>query len=303
MRDNHNIRPVVGLGQASLDFLGRAPYFPEADTKCELSGLTVQGGGPVATALVTLSRLGRPTRMIGAVGDDLFGRLIREGLAAEGVDVSGLLTASGASSQTAFIAVEPSGARTIFWLRGPSFDIPGPGVLDQAAALHLDGLPPGPAMKAAREARVRGIPVFFDAGALRETSIQLCALTDYLICSERFFRDFHQGPDLGEGLQRLHALGPRQVVATFGAEGSRGYDGVREHFQPAYPVRAVDTTGAGDVYHGAYIHGVLSGWDLAGCMRFASAAAALKCEKPGGRTGIPDSARLREFMGADFPGD
>ncbi|MBU2547461.1 MAG: sugar kinase [Proteobacteria bacterium] len=305
--DAASTRFVLGLGQASLDYLGLAPVYPERDAKCELDRLEVQGGGPVATALVTLSRLGLSTAFIGAVGDDLAGRAIRAGLIEEGVDVSGLSMVPGGTSQLAFIAVERySGSRTIFWHRGRGTEL-GVGQVDleavgRARLLHLDGLMHEASMVAARRAREAGIPVVFDAGTLRDGSLDLAARTDCLICSERFFRAFHPRGDVEAGLVGLRELGPTRVVATFGARGSVGFDGRIFHHQPVLEVRVLDTTGAGDVYHGAFIYGLLAGWDLAGCMRFASATAALKCEKMGGRAGIPDLETVRRFMGPGFPG-
>lgn len=301
-------RPVVGLGQASIDYLGVISDYPAPDSKCELASLSIQGGGPAATAMATLTRLGRPAAFIGAVGDDDFGRYIVESLIQEGVDVSNLVVVPGGTSQAAFIAVEPAtGRRTIFWHRGRETDLSADRVnfevIRRAAFFHTDGLKTAASLAAARTAREAGVPVMLDAGTLRDGYLDLAGLTDYLICSERFLEAFHPDPDPAAGLARLMELGPRQAVVTLGSRGSLGFDGKHVHRQPAYPVRAVDTTGAGDVYHGAYIHGILAGWDMAACMRFASAAAALKCEAVGGRTGIPDLNRIRTFMGHDFPGD
>ena len=297
---------VIGLGQATLDILGAIASFPVPDSKCELSNLTIQGGGPTATALVTLSRLGIRTAMVGLVGDDDFGPAIRDGLAEEGVDVSRLETVVGGRSQVAFIAVEPSsGQRTIFWHPGLKTDLDPAGVdlsfITRASILHLDGLKLPASLVAARAARQAGAPVVFDAGTLREGYLDLVSLTDYLICSERFFKAFNHGVDIESGLSRLLALGPRQVVVTMGSGGSYGFDGRTFHHQPARRVEVVDTTGAGDVYHGAYIFGILKNWAMPACMAFAAATAALKCRQIGGRAGIPNLARIRELMGAEYP--
>lgn len=307
MNYNKSKIQVVGLGQASIDYLGLVPAYPKPDTKCEFTDLVIQGGGPAATAMVALSRLGVPAAFIGAVGDDDFGRFIREGLVREGVDISGLITAARGKSQFAFIAVEPGqGRRTIFWQRGLGIDLPLEKIdLDMVArarVLHVDGLDLEASLAAARVARAAGRLIVFDAGTLRRGSLDLAALTDYLICSENFFRAFHSSGGLEQGLKRLWALGLRQAIVTLGLAGSAGFDGETFHRQAAHQVRVVDTTGAGDVYHGAYIYGILAGWDMVACMRFASAAAALKCERVGGRTGIPNLSRLREFLGPDFPG-
>jgi sulfofructose kinase len=295
---------VVGLGQACLDIIGLIPTFPLPDEKCEISDMTVQGGGPVATALVTLSRLGVATALIGFVGDDWCGPLIRQGLDSEGVDTEHLRVLKGGNSQAAFIAVNPhAGDRTIFWRRGSgtesALEEEEQRVIQLGRFLHLDGLRLDASLAAADTARQARIPVMLDAGTMREGYLELISLTDYLICSETFFRTFQPDGDFARGLEKLMALGPRQVVVTLGVRGSRGFDGQRIHVQPAFPVKAVDTTGAGDVYHGAYIFSLLNGWSMVECMLFASATAAIKCTETGGRTGIPSLEQVMGFLGED----
>ena len=292
---------VVGLGQCALDIMGAAGEYPPLDAKCELSELVVQGGGPAATAMVALSRLGIHTAFIGAAGDDEFGLRIKTELMDEGVDVRRLIIVPGGLSQTAFIFIhEPTGARTIFWNRGKDGerelvdeDLE---LIESAELLHLDGLKVNASLKAAQTAHKAGVPVVMDAGALRPGYLEVASLVDYLIVSEKFMADFHPGPDHEAGLVRLKDLGPGHVVVTLGDRGSLGFDGAEYHRQPAFEVKAVDTTGAGDVYHGGYIYGILSGWDMPACMRFASALAALKCRAVGGRTAIPGLDEVLGFL-------
>ena len=134
---------VVGVGQCSFDILGRLPSFPEPDQKSELDELKYQGGGPVATALVTLARLGVSTTFYGRIGNDAAGRQIQAGLLEEHVDCQGLLVEVGASSQTAFIAVDDAGQRNIFCHRGTATPLMASEVdarlIRQAQVLHLDG--------------------------------------------------------------------------------------------------------------------------------------------------------------------
>jgi len=294
------------MSQATVDYLGSVPAFPAPDTKCDLTGVTIQGGGPAATALASLARWGVRASFIGVVGGDEFGRTILEGLRKEGVDVSRVTVAPGGSSTFSFILVEEKSAqRTIFCFRGRGIQLtPDQVALDlvhRASVLLVDAYDLPACLAAAQAAKRKGVPVVCDAGTLREDSLKLIALVDHAVCSEVFFRSFYVGDDLEEGLARLNALGPKAVVVTLGSRGSLGYDGRAFHEQPAFPVTAVDTTGAGDVYHGAYIYGLLAGWDLAGRMAFASAAAALKCEHLGGRSGIPGLERLQAFMGGAWP--
>ena len=297
---------VVGLGQACVDFLGRVPSFPQEDGKMELLDLHKQCGGPASTALVTLSRLGVACSFLGSISDDPFGADIVQGLTTEGVDSSCLKVLPGYSSQFAFIAISrTSGNRTIFWHRGTVPHLTKDQVdlspFTGAEILHLDGLMIEASLEAARQARAGGLKVVLDAGTMREGSLELASSVDVLIASARF-----ADPLVGSGerpekaLEALCRLGPKVVVMTLGPKGSLGWDGGDQLLVKPFPVQAVDTTGAGDVYHGGYIYGLLQGWSMAECMRFASAVAALKCREVGARKGIPDLSQVTEFM-QSFP--
>lgn len=295
---------VVGLGQACVDFLGRIPVYPREDGKVELLDLHRQCGGPASTALVALSRLGVPCSFLGSVSDDPFGKEIVQALNHEGVDASFLNILPGYSSQYAFIAIsKESGNRTIFWHRGTVPHLTKDRVdlspFTRAEILHLDGLMIEASLEAVKQARSRGLIVVLDAGTLREGSVELASMVDVLIASARF-----ADPLVGAGakpekaLEALSALGPKTVVMTLGQGGSLGWDGDAPLRQEAFPVTAVDTTGAGDVYHGAYIYGLLQGWVMKACMRFASAVAAMKCREVGARKGIPRLNEVQAFMGS-----
>lgn len=283
---------VIGLGQACVDYICPAPYYPKEDGKVKLAQLYVKCGGPVATALVTLARLGVKTSFIGAVSDDMFGRIIVENFKKEKVDISHIKITKGHRSQFAFICVTGAGKRSIFWIPG-SFPEIDPREIDlsifpHAKVLHVDELMPGASIEAARQAKKMGIDVVIDADSIKEGTDKLFSLVDVLIVPE-YLATQMEG-DLGKEkiLKRLKLLGPRQVIITCGEKGSIGYDGKEMIRQSAFRVDAVDTTGAGDVYHGAYIYGMLKGWDMKKSMKFASICAALKCREFGAQAGIPD---------------
>jgi ribokinase len=290
---------VVGLGQASLDFLGKIRAFPLEDEKSELLELDKQCGGPASTALVTLARLGIGTSFLGSVSDDFFGQEIVKGLEEEGVDFSSLAIRPGYTSQFAFIAVNPASAkRTIFWHRGTVPPLKAEEVVlspfRKARVLHVDGLMIHASIQAARQAREMGWTVVMDGGTLREGTLDLVSLVDILIVSERFAAGLSDS--FGKALEAMVGMGPRTAVVTLGPGGSIGSEGGRVHRQDAFPVEAVDTTGAGDVYHGGYIYGVLQGWAMEECMRFASAVSAMKCRRVGARDGIPHLDEVMAFM-------
>ncbi len=293
---------IIGLGQACVDCLGRLTAYPEEDGKVELIDLRIQCGGPASTALVTLSRLGIRTSFLGSISDDAWGIEIVKGLKGEKVDYSFLKITPGYTSQFAFIAItEGGGNRTIFWHRGSVPHLKAADVdlspFPKAEILHMDGLMIEACQEAARQAKERGIKVVLDAGTMREGSLELASMVDVLIASEGFAE-----PLMGEGappkevLEYLRQLGPKEVIITRGTKGSMGVSGEEIIVQDAFKVTAKDTTGAGDVYHGAYIYGLLKGWDMRGCIRFASGAAALKCREVGAREGIPHLAEVERFL-------
>lgn len=291
---------VIGLGQASFDFLGHLSRYPQEDQKSQLNELVTGCGGPAATAMVTLSRLGVPTSFIGTVGDDRFGLEIIRFLETQKVDVSFLRSIPGCTSQLAFIAVASVGSRTIFWHPG-SASPPEPSEIDLspftcARVLHLDGLKIEASIAAAQQAKSMGMTVVLDAGTFRERTSHLLPLVDILIASERFAEPLVGNASESEALKALAAFGSAQVVITQGARGSVGYDGSEIIYQQAFNVNAVDTTGAGDVYHGAYIYRFLEGADIAGCMEFASAAAAYKCTVSGNLKGVPHLDQVLGIM-------
>jgi sulfofructose kinase len=294
---------VVGLGQACVDYLGPVPHYPHEDQKVELLELHQQCGGPASTALVTLSRLGVKTAFLGSVSDDAFGTEILTGLQTEKIESHFLKVTPGYTSQFAFIAISrPGGQRTIFWHRGSVPRLRSEDVdlspFTKARILHLDGLMVEASLEAARQAKAMGLTVVMDGGTMREGTRELLSLIDVLIASERFAKPLVGPSDPPEkSLQALRAFGPRAVIVTLGPGGSIGQSAARETaFQKAFPVAAADTTGAGDVYHGAYIYGMLQGWRMPRCMRFASAASALKCQAVGAQRGIPGLAEINALM-------
>lgn len=283
---------VYGLGQCSLDYIGCINSYPPPDNKCEFSGLTVQGGGPVATALAALSRWGIACAFAGVIGDDRFGEQIRDSLEAETIDLRGLLVRPGCESQFAFIVAEPSaGRRTIFWQR-PTGPPPVPEELDwdlicRTKVFLTDGLFQDAALAGARAAREAGVPVVVDAGSLREGMLDLARLSDFFIASSSFARSLLGKEDPEAACREMAALGPGMAGVTLGKEGYVALDRGRLIRRPAYPVAAVDTTGCGDVFHAGFIYGVLQGWTVDQCLDWGAWAASRVALKLGGRAGIP----------------
>ena len=283
---------VFGLGQCSLDHLIEIDAWPQSDSKCEFGELAVLGGGPVATALVALSRWGVASTFAGVIGDDDYGRAIRDSLEREAVELAGLVVRRGAGSQVAFIAVERGrGARTVFWRR-PTGTALAPQELDlerlrRAEVLHTDGLMIEAALAAAHAARAAGVKVVVDAGTLREGMLELARLSDVFVVAEGFAHSLVGADDPLAACAALAALGPRLVGVTLGERGYVAREGERIVRGRAHPVEARDTTGCGDVFHAGLIFGVLEGWSLERTLDFAAWAASRVATRLGGRAGIP----------------
>ncbi len=295
---------VVGIGQACFDCLGQIPYFPDEDSKIELMNLHMQCGGPVASALTVLSRFGISTSFIGSISNDYFGIEIQNSLRNESIDTTMLKVTPGFISQFAFISINKrNGNRNIFWKRSSApaltpdeIDL---GPFENAKYLHLDGLMIDASIEAAKQAKRMGIKVVIDAGTLREGFLDLIPLADILITSEKF-ADAISGKKIfspDSALEKIKKLSnAHTIVITRGSKGSIGTSNDNIHIQPAFPVEAVDTTGAGDVFHGAYIYGLIQEWDMPSCMRYASAVSAIKCKNIGVKNALPTHEKVKKYI-------
>ena len=291
---------VVGLGYCAVDYLGIVPRYPGLDEKVRLTEFARQGGGLVATAMAAVGRLGGRTSYIGKVGDDDFGRFTIAELQKDGVDTTPVVIQPGASTQFAFIAVDQAtGKRTIFWTTSGIMLEPEEIRREDVIAgkvLQVDAHYPLAAIRATAWANEAGIPVVMDAGTLREGSHELAERTDYLITSALFAKQF-TGEDDPEKAARAMFTGRRKLsVVTMGDKGCVCVTEEGAFHQPAFEVEVVDTTGAGDVFHGAFSFGLAKGWPVREIIEFASAVAALKCTKLGGRAGIPTYQQTLDFI-------
>jgi sulfofructose kinase len=299
MSDSQKKIQVFGLGQCCLDYIGKVKEYPAPDAKCEFTDLVVQGGGPVATALVALARWRVCCAFAGVVGDDRFGGLIKDSLDREGIDTTGLLVRRGFASQFAFIVAEPGvGRRTIFWRRptGPSLkpeEING-SLLEKAEVLHIDGHFGETTFAACSRAKKAGLKIVADADTFHEGMLEVARWSDYFIASETFAASVAGEGKPVEACRRIADLGPRVAAVTRGARGYVALDGGKVIQRPAFPVEAIDTTGCGDVFHAGFIYGLIRRWSHEKSFDFAAWAAARVSLQMGGRNGIPSLAEIEE---------
>jgi sugar/nucleoside kinase (ribokinase family) len=250
--------------------------------------------------MVACQSWGLRTRYIGKVGDDSAAALHRAEFARLGVEAH-LLTAPGCPSQQAFILVDDAGERTVLWKRDDRLALQ-PADLQQnwireARALHLDGHDTAAATTAATWAREANVPVIADLDELYPGVDSLLPVVDYLITSRDIPSRISNESDLRKSLAAVHdKYNTRLAAATLGPEGVLAYDGTQFHYAPAFRVQTVDTTGAGDIFHAAFIYGLLQGWPLPRQLEFACAAAALNCTGVGARGHIAPIAEIEHLI-------
>ena len=275
-----------------MDTICVVPRFPEPNRKIPIRQVRVEPGGQVATALVTCTRLGLTARYIGSVGNDDWGRAQLESLRAEDLELD-VREVEGASSQMAVILlVEGVGERTILWNRDRRLGYPVEQLRRESIVssriLHIDGCDSAAALQAARWAREAHIPIVIDIDEVYDDSThELLRLVDYLIASSDFAEDPRALAD---------RYGCPVVGITRGAQGALFIDRGRVVESKAFQVPVADTTGAGDVFHGAFIYGLVQRWSLDDVIRFSHAVAAMKCMQIGARRGIPTLPQVREFL-------
>jgi sulfofructose kinase len=295
---------VVGLGYCSYDILAIVPEMPRFDTAwgVHLAELAYDGGGPVGTALATLSRLGAEAGYVGTLGDDREGRWLQELFVREGVDVSRLRMSPEVRTNTCLLLIEQAtGRRAILCYPGVEPDSLVPDDTDRATiqsakVLHLDGQFLPAAIQAAGWAQAAGVKVCFDGNHPRPGLDQLLPLVDWLIVAETFPQAYTGEASAERAAQLLLSLGPELLVTTHGQRGCESWVGTEHIRMPSFSVRAVDTTGAGDAFHGAFIYAMLQGWDLERSATFANAVAAINCRTLGGRRGLPTLAEVESFL-------
>jgi len=292
---------ILVLGYNAYDVTVSLAEPPPPDAKLEVPHMRLGGGGPGATAAVALARLGVRVRLATPLADDPAGRLQRDELVTAGIDLSACPAAAGAATPLAVILVDPrDGSRSILWSRGDLPPLPVPddadGLLGAADLLYVDGHESAAATACAVAARRRGVPVVMDAGTARGGTRELAAACTDVISSTVFAPVLTGCHEPAGALGGLRELGPERVAMTFGAEGVLALDRDGIFAVPAYEVEAVDTTGAGDVFHAGYAFARVTGRDFAAALRFGAATAALKCRAWGGRGGLPSPAEVEDLV-------
>ena len=296
---------LIGFGDPYLDLVIKLDKLPKTNTSCQINDYGFQGGGNVPTACVAAARLGLKTSLIGCVGDDLFGRVGLADLQYNNVDTSKMSVQKGKKSNFCICVTESEIDGKEFISKPGNFSDITIEELDvdffkSTKMMHVALITPAVA-KACDIVHEAGGKISVDANYYRPYTYDYYDKIDIFIGSEMYYNSFCEDKKLNpanfkENMQKLKNLGPEIVIFTFGSDGCRGvYED--EYFEiPAIPVEVVDTTGAGDVFHGAFDYFYLQGNNPEECARYSTGVSAIKCTRPGGRSGIPTLNVLERFL-------
>lgn len=290
------------VGHLSLDHVFEIERFSTVPSdKTPARAYRPVSGGMSANAAIAAARLGAQVRFFGAVGDDEAGRFALARLAAEGITTAGVQRVTGGATSVSAVVVDAEGNRKIFNHRGNALTLAGP--LDTAALAGADFILSDPRWAAGAEAALRwakehGVPAMFDGDIAPADDLQrLGGLAAWAVFSAPGLALLAPGQSRDDGLAALLAAGARHAVVTDSEQGLwwRSAEGSAGHLA-AFPVSAMDTTGAGDVFHAGLAVALAEGRPVREALRFGAAAAALKCARPGGIAGAPTRAEVEALL-------
>jgi sulfofructose kinase len=296
---------VLGLGVSTIDILSIVEHFPSQREVQRATDMTIQGGGPVATALVTLARLGATAAMIDNVGNDWRGNMIVEEFHKERVLTDYIRFIEGHTSSTACILVsKENGTRAVVYFPGTVPELAAGDIdrriIESARILHVNGRHPDACMQAIKWARQANVMISFDGGAnrYRPELKMIVPFTDICIVAKDFAERYTEQTKMDKAAKVLLDSGPELVVITDGLSGSWIFSKKEQSFfQKAYPFpRTIDSTGCGDSYHGAFLYGIIHSFPLIKTAAMASAVAAMNSQFLGGRRGLPTPDQVELFL-------
>lgn len=287
---------VLVIGVAVADFVFGVETLPDRAAKYRAKRAEVVGGGCGANAAVAIARLGGTARLAARLGDDAIGEMIVADLTAERVDTGLVQRTPGARSSYSSVYVDAKGERQIMNFRGEGLteDIGWLANAPRPAAVLADTRWTGGAARALELAREWQVPGVVDAEAPMD--MEVLDRASHVAFSRDGLMSFVGEAELAEALTRAARRLPGWVCVTDGAAGTLYADGGRIAHAPAYPVEVRDTLGAGDIWHGAFALALAERQDEPRAVRFANAAAALKCTTFGGRKGCPGRAAVEELI-------
>ena len=293
---------VVGVGLNATDTLILAPRMPAFGGKAPYDQEVISPGGQVASALVACTALGLRAKYIGTIGDDEGGRIQWESLQSTGINLDHVQRRKGCPNQSAYIVIDrSSGERTVLWNRSDKLTLDAAEITEdmitRGRLLHIDGHDTAAVARAAAIARSHGIPVTVDVDTIYHGFDKVLTNVDYLVAASEFPSNWTGRSDPFRALETIWREYKMQAaMMTLGANGALACAEGGFYYSPGFVVDCVDTTGAGDVFHGAFCYAVLQGMPMLDAMEFSNAMAALNCTALGARGGIRGVDEVRTLM-------
>ncbi len=293
---------VAGVGLNATDTLILLSHFPAYAGKVAFEREVLSPGGQVASAMVTCAKLGLRVKYIGSVGDDERGRIQMESLRASGINLDDVQVRENCANQTAYILIdETTGERTVLWQRSDCLRLAPESITEAQIAcarlLHIDGHDTPAVARAAAIARKRNIPVTVDVDSVYHGFDRVLPNVDYLVASSEFPVQWTSERDPFRALELIQEdYGMHVAAMTLGAHGALARVNGQFVYSPAFVVNCIDTTGAGDVFHGAFCYAVLQQMTIRDALEFSNAMAALNCTALGARGGIGTVAAAQALM-------
>jgi sulfofructose kinase len=302
-----NYVDVLGLGAVTVDFVGTIDKWPAEGAKQPLESFSIHDGGLIGTALTAVARLGGKAAFAGKLGTSDMAKRAMSVFKKDGIDTSLVSTVPGAEPIVAFVFTNSgTGHRNIFWTRdGVQYpmpnELPDTRWYERTRVLLIDNECGQAGIATAKIAQMHKIPVVSDIEGTTPHTAEAMAISTHLVISEDFAQAYTAKVDTNDILHALRTFDDQTVIITRGADGCVGI-GPEGHFTlPAYKVNAIDTTGCGDTFHGAFALAIARKMKIVDAAKFASAAAALCATKIGGRDGIPTAEQLEIFMNNNQP--
>ncbi len=296
---------VLVVGSLNMDLVVNAPRLPQVGETILGGMFATFPGGKGANQAVAAARMGVSVAMIGCVGRDGFGDELRQVLTQDGIDVTHISILDGQATGIALITVDVEGRNTIVVASGANahltprhlLAVPEAFSSSDALVLQLES-PLETVREAVRMAKRYNKRVVLNPAPAQALDVEILSQVDYFIPNEREAMQVVAAASLDEAIEKLLALGVRNLLVTLGEDGVMVVTANERRNIPALKVKAIDTVAAGDAFVGAFSAGLASGMDTDEAVRLANAAAAISVTRHGAQPSLPTGQEVREFMGS-----
>ena len=298
---------ILGFGESSVDEVLVVPELPRGGaSKLPVTSSSTMYGGQVATCMAACAALGLPAAYLGPVGHDRHGQALLDELRERGVDVSRAIVRPAPTRRAVIMVEEGTGDRLVLWERDAGLDVSPeelpPGILDDGTVLHIDAVDERAALHLAAGGQQAGLSITCDLDRLIPNAWEFLSYVTHPVLAAGIPSALTGVEDVKGSLRAMRAHHPGVLCVTLGERGAAALDRDDYVEVPAFSVRAVDTTGAGDVFRAGFIYGLIHAWPIEEILRFANAAAAASCTRAGAIDGVPPLEDVRALLDSSLGG-